>query len=633
MIGPEKIKEDSIMKKNILFSSMAVIILMTASCKKSELTSTNQNVQKYTYTCTLDDEGSKVAVSDAGKVTWQAGDVICVHNGIKAYELITLKAEDISNDGKSVTITTTVTSDSEKPGIYASYPGEDIPSGWSKCYDYCYASDTNQPIIVAELNGNVFNMKNAVGGITFSVSGDFDSYEFSGNNGEVIGYDGVCLRGKKGYEGRTYDDRNGTALKQIAGSISDGKVSLYVIVSYINSKLVLDFNSGFTIKFFKGGECKKMVTTSKTVTLHRNEILALGDVTSHLKDYAPPTIPADEPIFDSSKATDLSIAECANCYIISAKGDYIFKAVKGNDKKSPLEGAQNAVVLWETYNNDETVVKNSIVAKTACYEGNIQVQMPETIHAGNAVIAVKNGNGDILWSWHIWVPATDITTNTYSLFNTELMDRNLGALVAATAGDGPCDVESFGLIYQWGRKDPFVGPKSTSSSSNASVAGMAMNIASGQISIAESIKNPTLYGFCDGGHWATDTELKLWTNSNKTLYDPCPAGYRVPNRDTNQPLFKTITEQEGWAVSEGSYWITVGNPATVFPVSGYRDDSSPASIAKVHKRVAIWSAHRSSSDPYGVYHLNWRPGDSSPSFACGTTSGSRGGYIRCVKTN
>ena len=58
---------------------MAAVILMTAaSCKRDELSS-GQDTQKYTFTCTIENEMPKVAISDAGKTTWEAGDQICVH--------------------------------------------------------------------------------------------------------------------------------------------------------------------------------------------------------------------------------------------------------------------------------------------------------------------------------------------------------------------------------------------------------------------------------------------------------------------------------------------------------------------------------------------------------------------------
>lgn len=93
------------------------------------------------------------------------------------------------------------------------------------------------------------------------------------------------------------------------------------------------------------------------------------------------------------------------------------------------------------------------------------------LKAGNAVIAAYDGAGTIVWSWHIWVTDVDLDTkvqtytvhadyNTYPTFQSPvMMDRNLGATddklwSAATDPKG-----SHGLFYQWGRKDPIIGPE------------------------------------------------------------------------------------------------------------------------------------------------------------------------------
>lgn len=611
------------MKKNILISSMAAVILMTAaSCKRDELSS-GQDTQKYTFTCTIENEMPKVAISDAGKTTWEAGDQICVHGEYTSDQaIITLTANDISADGKTATISVEGVTPYVRSGytstLYAAYPASALKND-NHCYYYQKFNATNNILMAAWNEGTSFVFKNLCGIVSFSVNGDFDSYELAGNNGEAVGYESYQV--KLTSSGQDYKHTLGTALTAVGGELIEG-TNLVCLPNGAN------LTGGFSIKFFKGGECKKIAKSVAPVNVERGKLLPLGDVTSHLKDYVPPTIPADEPIFEGG--TDLSAEECANCYIITAPGNYIFKAVKGNDKGAALESAQNAVVLWETYNNNEEVTGNSVVAKTAWHDGYIQVQMPSTLHAGNAVIAVKDGYGDIVWSWHIWVPATAITTNTYSLFNTELMDRNLGALVVATAGDEACDVTSYGLTYQWGRKDPFVGPKNATEESNATVAGKEMSVAGGQLSIAESIKTPASYGFCDGGNWSSESDTNLWTDDSKSIYDPCPAGYKVPGRDENQPLFSSdITTVTGWEVSANKYWITVGDPKTVFPVGGYRDDSTPTKVVKVAKRVAIWSAHCSSDAK--AYQLNWRPDGGT--YSLGESARSRGSYVRCVKTN
>ena len=83
-----------------------------------------------------------------------------------------------------------------------------------------------------------------------------------------------------------------------------------------------------------------------------------------------------------------------------------------------------------------------------------------TNKGGNMVVAVTNKDGSmILWSWRLWF--SDIVVDKISGFasiateipnSKKIMDRNLGA--KSVNGEG---VETYGLLYQWGRKDPFKG--------------------------------------------------------------------------------------------------------------------------------------------------------------------------------
>ena len=79
---------------------------------------------------------------------------------------------------------------------------------------------------------------------------------------------------------------------------------------------------------------------------------------------------------------------------------------------------------------------------------------PEALKNGNAVIAAKDADGNILWSWHIWVCKDyDPVAKAQTYYNNAgvMMDRNLGATSAT-----PGNIASVGFLYQWGRKDPFL---------------------------------------------------------------------------------------------------------------------------------------------------------------------------------
>ena len=333
---------------------------------------------------------------------------------------------------------------------------------------------------------------------------------------------------------------------------------------------------------------------------------------------------------------NLSKNESANCYIITAAGDYKFAPVKGNSDES-VGAVAKAELYWETYNNDQEVAVNSVIASVGFEDGFITFSTPETLKSGNAVIAAKDANDVILWSWHIWIPATEIATNTFGIYNSPLMDRNLGALVAAPA-DAEAPIESFGFFYQWGRKDPFPGPAATSGSGFAKTTGPAPSQLDGdgstdvcKITLEQAIQNPLLMGRCNNGDWIVTADNTLWVDEAKTIYDPCPPGYRVPARLSDQPLHSgDFTAMTGWAESKANHVFMMGDPVAVFPFAGYLDDYDPAGgVAKNGLRVLYWTAHK--SDDKAAYGMNVREATSGGNAHKLSTAGkSRAGSVRCV---
>ena len=69
-----------------------------------------------------------------------------------------------------------------------------------------------------------------------------------------------------------------------------------------------------------------------------------------------------------------------------------------------------------------------------------------------------------MWSWHVWVNDYDPEANIFEWkdangISYKYMDRNLGAMSGEKYSK-----ESLGLLYQWGRKDPFPGGDDVESS-------------------------------------------------------------------------------------------------------------------------------------------------------------------------
>ena len=255
--------------------------------------------------------------------------------------------------------------------------------------------------------------------------------------------------------------------------------------------------------------------------------------------------------------------------------------------------------------------------------------MPETLHTGNAVIAAKNGLGQILWSWHIWVPSSAVTSSDYGLEDQVWMDRNLGAIDVAVA-DAEADVNasSFGLFYAWGRKDPFPGLLALGAKTPITTTGTFV-MDGAQMSVSDSYAAPMTYvstGSDSIPNWTPDAQPTLWGTS-KTVNDPCPPGYVVPQFKNGVGFWKGATAT-GFAIDATHKWFKMGtDPYIVFPLVGYIDGGyNPAKIVNYGSRVYIWSSTATSDDTTS-YSLRVN--------SAGTTSNEwhrpqRGSTVRCI---
>lgn len=296
------------------------------------------------------------------------------------------------------------------------------------------------------------------------------------------------------------------------------------------------------------------------------------------------TLPATDPIsidgFEASIAADEAIdlscpnggtVETANCYIVSKPGvTYKFPVtVMGNGVSggSPL-APKSAQVLWQT---GAGLVEN-VRLKEGFVSFSISGEPGTTVTPGNAVIAVYSEDGcqgRILWSWHLWITGEDLASKLQTwqahadapaqFSSARLMDRNLGALGTTDWASSSTNV-SKGLNYQWGRKDPFVGPDDSGLKSNVmaptyDAGGKAIS----QMALASSFSNAPAWthvdtklsvadiaaypmAFVSGASnyiWLDGNTDGLWSDS-KTIYDPCPPGYKVMNQYAMSGITSTL---------------------------------------------------------------------------------------------
>ena len=235
---------------------------------------------------------------------------------------------------------------------------------------------------------------------------------------------------------------------------------------------------------------------------------------------------------------------------------------------------------------------------------------------GDVEVAVKDASGNILWSWMLWIPETAIGEDQTYSNGKKYMDRNLGAFTATAENN----FRAFGVAYQWGRKDPLmrdtgkaaVGETMTETSITYNGHAYNRTTLQGHVysgSIAKSIQNPTAYlvGVDESTtacwNWLESDNSNLW-GSTKTIYDPCPAGYKVPDADSFSAF--STTDGKSSAVTTANYAGQIGynfcydgTNTSFFPACGIVELYRDAAPIEMYIEVA-----NNSSYIFGEYWTN-----------------------------
>ena len=280
------------------------------------------------------------------------------------------------------------------------------------------------------------------------------------------------------------------------------------------------------------------------------------------KDNGPEkTIYVPEEI--STAAVNLSENGTANCYIVKPGSVVSFEtSYKGNSKTEPTGEGSVAKLIWQDTKG---------LVKTIYFDPELQTAYAEIANSkGNALVAVCDAAGTILWSWHLWIcdydPEKTLFTTDANASGTQwtFMDRNIGATDMNRGSSG-----NFGMLYQWGRKDPFPGACAfTIQNEDYSyvedgertlydIQGKAIpkikDLAEYHGTIEKSIRQPATFfamTYKDTGEvdesgnpeyecdyitkdWVDVSDDDYWggVSGKKTIYDPCPVGYKVPVSD------------------------------------------------------------------------------------------------------
>ena len=363
------------------------------------------------------------------------------------------------------------------------------------------------------------------------------------------------------------------------------------VLLYTNQQYVTTLEDG--IQWLAFGSTKAVREDSIVMVAQANESgqMRSATVTIEAGSYVKKVV-----IWQESKPAlsgeNLSANGTANCYIVSQAGDYYFDAnVMGCGESGVFEGVDFYTETLELFPETVTVYLNQNDAISDVRLQDNKIYFHASGNKGNACISIKNSMSRVVWNWHIWctdVPRERTHTNPDQLQFT-VMDRNLDAL-----STDPADGENtYGMFYQWGRKDPFTR--------NDVVANMIANTSRRFKAAIWYPQRPYSEQGCIAGNWYEFLNNYLWGNPDyakshylkdlkKTIYDPCPLGYMVPPANTFLILedkTRSVYTDEGIYV-HGDY-----GQINFFPWAGrtYRDsDTSGRELAFWHSSAGRWNA-------------------------------------------
>ena len=307
------------------------------------------------------------------------------------------------------------------------------------------------------------------------------------------------------------------------------------------------------------------------------------------------------------------------------------------------------------------------------------------IKSGNAVVAVTK-NGTVVWSWHLWFAPKDalstiaVTNYQNKIYNftkenlgwkpkgevtTYNAPRTVKVKVEQTIANGGVKQvtvinitqnpggkkESISTLYQLGRKDAFPGMDETRLPQ-----GSINKNAGDNMSITNGIQNPQNF-YTWGSSWSSTpptgySYYNLWSADNtttgyndnaviKTVYDPCPVGFKMPASNAftgftsdgqygsgaaNINANGTADSQDKFSAAYGhNFWTNSSMNATIFfPASGFRNPTE-GSVYSVGGSGCYWAAVPMGSGSGNNLSFGW-----SSVFSQSSSSGSFGYAVRPV---
>ena len=364
----------------------------------------------------------------------------------------------------------------------------------------------------------------------------------------------------------------------------------------------------------------------------------------------------------------------SNAYETTATGTYVLQHFQDHagqpitnpwiekTNSSAYANIDGAKIVWS---DEKDLVTSPTIAHDASGDAYLDFEVKATdIKSGNAVVAVTKG-GTVVWSWHLWfapksaLNKIEVTNHQGVKYNfteetlgwkpkgevtTYNAPRTVKVKVEQTIANGGAKLftvinitqnnggkkEGISTLYQFGRKDAFPG------TDESLPQGSFNKNAGDNMSITNGIQNPQNF-YTWGGSWYNNppagySYYNLWSADNtttgwndnavvKTVYDPCPVGFKMPASNAFTGFTSNGQNQSGaaninangtadswdkFSAAYGHNFYTNGSKtATIFfPASGFRYYSD-GSLFNVGNYGYYWSAVPSSSSSGCSLYFSW----------------------------
>ena len=357
----------------------------------------------------------------------------------------------------------------------------------------------------------------------------------------------------------------------------------------------------------------------------------------------------------------------SNAYETTATGTYVLQHFQDHagqpitnpwiekTNSSAYANIDGAKIVWS---DEKDLVTSPTIAHVGG-DGYLDFEVKQSdIKSGNAVVAVTKG-GTVVWSWHLWfapksaLNKIEVTNHQGVKYNfteetlgwkpkgevtTYNAPRTVKVKVEQTIANGGTKQftvinitqnnggkkEGIATLYQFGRKDALPGTDTFYPTNSYS-----FDNTTGGRSLGYAIQHPeNMFIYAQTGtyyyDWCNATYYNLWSADNtttgfndnavvKTVYDPCPVGFKMPASNAFTGFTSNGQYQSGaaninangtadswdkFSAAYGHNFYTNGSKtATIFfPASGCRS-SSGGSLSNVGNYGYYWSAV-----PFNTYY-------------------------------